>query len=76
MAGYIVSGWCIVIAMIPLFQKLALPGILLLFLGGIFYTGGILFYKKKGVPYMHMLWHLFVLAGAAAHFFCILFYVI
>lgn len=76
MAGYIVSGWCIVIAMIPLFQKLALPGILLLFLGGIFYTGGILFYKKKGVPYMHMLWHLFVLAGAAAHFFCIIFYVI
>lgn len=76
MAGYILSGWCIVAAMVPLTQTLDLHGIILLFLGGIFYTGGIVFYKKKGILHMHVLWHLFVLAGAAAHFFSIALYVI
>ncbi|MCI8554541.1 MAG: hemolysin III family protein [Clostridiales bacterium] len=76
MAGYVVSGWCILAAMVPLVQRLDLPGLLLLFLGGIFYTGGIFFYKKKGAPYWHMIWHLFVLAGAVCHFFCIILYVV
>lgn len=52
MAGYILSGWCIVAAMVPLTQTLDLHGIILLFLGGIFYTGGIVFYKKKGIRHM------------------------
>ena len=76
MAGYVVSGWCIIAAMVPLVQALDIHGIILLFLGGILYTGGIFFYRKKGVRHMHTLWHLFVLAGAAAHFFSIALYVI
>lgn len=76
MAGYIASGWCIVLAMVPLVRAMAWQGVLLLFLGGVFYTGGVLFYRRKNVPYMHMIWHFFVLAGAAAHYFCIAFYVV
>ena len=76
MAGYVVSGWCIIAAMVPLVQTLDIHGIILLFLGGILYTGGIFFYRKKGVRHMHTLWPLFVLAGAAAHFFSIALYVI
>lgn len=49
---------------------------LLLILGGLVYTGGILFYRRKGVRAMHALWHGFVLAGALLHYFDILFYVI
>jgi hemolysin III len=40
--------------------------------GGLFYTIGTLFYMRKNMPYHHAIWHLFVLAGSAAHFYAIL----
>lgn len=76
MVCYIASGWCVAVAFVPLWQRMALPGILLLLLGGAAYTGGILFYRRKGHKAMHALWHGFVLGGALLHYFCILFYVI
>ena len=44
-------------------------------LGGGLYTLGCVFYLWKSLPYAHMVWHLFVLAGTICHFFCILWYV-
>jgi hemolysin III len=44
-------------------------------LGGGLYTLGCLFYLWKSLPYSHMVWHLFVLAGTICHFFCMLWYV-
>ena len=76
MVCYIASGWCVVIAVVPLVQKMAWPGILLLVLGGVAYTAGILFYRKKSIRYFHTVWHVFVFVGALLHYFCILFYVI
>lgn len=76
MVCYIASGWCVVLAVVPLVKALAWPGILLLILGGVFYTAGILFYRKKTIRYFHMIWHFFVLAGAVAHYFSILLYVL
>ena len=76
MVCYIASGWCVVIAIVPLVQKLAWPGVLLLVLGGVAYTAGILFYRKKSIRYFHTVWHVFVFVGALLHYFCILFYVI
>lgn len=76
MVGYIASGWCVIAAIVPLVQRMALPGVILLVLGGVFYTVGILFYRKKGIRFMHAFWHLFVLTGAILHYFCILFYVV
>ena len=57
-------------------QSMALPGIILLVLGGVAYTAGILFYRRKDIRFMHGIWHLFVVAGALLQYFCILFYVI
>ena len=76
MVGYIASGWCVIAAIVPLVRRMALPGVILLILGGVFYTAGVLFYRKKVVRFMHAFWHFFVLAGAVLHYFCILFYVI
>ncbi len=76
MICYLASGWCVVFAIVPLVRSMAWPGILLLVLGGIFYTAGIPFYRNKSVRYFHMTWHFFVLAGAIAQFFSILFYVL
>jgi len=51
-----------------------LPGILWLLAGGIAYTGGIVFYAAEHLRFSHFVWHLFVLAGTACHFFAVLRY--
>lgn len=75
MVCYVASGWCIVAAIRPLIRTMEPKGLFLLFLGGLMYTGGIVFYALRK-RYMHSIWHLFVLAGAVLHYFCILFYVV
>lgn len=71
---YIIMGWLCLIAVKPLYLGLGSTGILLLVLGGLSYTIGAVFYSFKNVKFMHVVWHLFVLAGAAFMFFSILFY--
>ena len=51
-------------------------GLLLLALGGLAYTGGVVFYAWQRLPFNHAVWHVFVLAGSACHFSCVLGYVI
>lgn len=73
---YLVLGWIILIAIKPLLIFLDPAGIRLLVAGGLAYTGGVIFYGWKSLPYNHAIWHLFVLAGSCFHFFAVLFYVI
>jgi|SRR5699024_9781710 len=73
---YILMGWLIVFAWRPLVDSLHVNGVILLVIGGLIYTCGAIFYLWKQVPYHHVIWHLFVVAGSALHFFAILFYVI
>jgi len=56
-------------------QALNEQAIYLLSIGGLIYFAGIFFYVQKKIPYNHAIWHLFVLAGAACHFFMIYCYV-
>lgn len=72
---YLVMGWLIIFDFSKL-SKIFGDGILLLFAGGMAYTLGIVFYAIHKIPYHHVIWHLFVLAGAMFHFFMIFFYVI
>ncbi|MCB0490642.1 MAG: hemolysin III family protein, partial [Cyclobacteriaceae bacterium] len=44
--------------------------------GGLAYTGGVIFYAWKSLPYSHAIWHLFVVGGSVCHFLCVLFYVV
>ena len=73
---YLVMGWLIVFDFYNLSEAIGSSGVLWFFAGGMFYTVGILFYAIKRIPYNHVIWHFFVLAGALCHFFMILFYVI
>jgi hemolysin III len=73
---YIAMGWAAVVAAGPLLTAVAPGGLLLLLLGGIAYTAGIAFYAWRRLRYSHAVWHGFVLAGSACHFFAVLFYVI
>jgi len=76
MIAYIASGWCVVIAIVPLIRNLEAAGWWLLLAGGVLYTVGILFYRRKNVRWFHMIWHLFVLAAAICQFLSIYLYVI
>jgi len=73
---YFVMGWLILFAVKPLMASLPFAGVLWLFAGGIFYTSGIVFFAMdKRHPWMHGVWHLFVLAGSISHYIAILVYV-
>ncbi|MFD2724643.1 PAQR family membrane homeostasis protein TrhA [Hyunsoonleella rubra] len=73
---YLVMGWLVVFDFSELMNIIGSGGILFLFAGGLAYTLGIVFYAIEKIPYNHVIWHLFVLAGAICHFFMIFFYVI
>ena len=72
LAIYVGMGWIVLIAVKPLLEVMPFWGLFWLVLGGLFYTGGILFYKNKRMPYAHTVWHLFVIAGTVCHFITII----
>ncbi len=73
---YVLMGWLSVIAIKPLLAALTPAGFAWLAAGGLFYTGGIIFYAlDEKLRHGHGIWHLFVLAGSASHYLAILLYV-
>ncbi len=74
-SAYVVMGWVALAAIAPLVRALDGMGTMWLATGGGLYTLGCVFYLWKSLPYSHMVWHLFVLAGTVCHFFCILWHV-
>jgi hemolysin III len=77
MVIYLLMGWLILVASYPLIKALPGGGLVLLVLGGVFYTSGIIFYVLDGrIKHAHGIWHLFVLAGSISHFLAILLYVL
>ena len=48
----------------------------LLLLGGLFYSGGLIFYVWKSLRFHHAIWHLFVLAGSLCHYGAVYWYVL
>jgi len=74
---YLLMGWLIVVALYPLVQIMPTGGLILLVLGGLFYTGGIVFYAlDERIKHAHGIWHLFVLAGSISHYLIMLLYVL
>ena len=74
---YLLMGWVALVALVPLLQVLGIAGFAWLAAGGLFYTVGIVFYALDArLAHAHGVWHLFVLAGSAAHYIAILKFVI
>lgn len=71
---YVGMGWLVLIAIRPLWLRVPTAGLLWLLAGGVAYTAGLAFFAARGVRYSHLVWHLFVLAGTACHFFAVLWY--
>ena len=73
---YLGLGWIVMIAIGPMIANVETGGLILLLVGGLFYSLGVIFYVWKTLVYHHAVWHLFVLAGSASHFFAVFYYVI
>lgn len=73
-ALYLLMGWQVIFVIKPLMENLSKEGLLCLFLGGVFYTVGAIFYSIKKLKYSHATFHVFVLLGSLSHFLAI-FYV-
>ncbi|PKR78464.1 hemolysin D [Halalkalibacillus sediminis] len=73
---YLLLGWMVVFVWQPLTEEMSYNGLIFLIVGGILYSVGSIFYMWRGFAYHHAIWHLFVIAGSAFHFFAILFYIV
>lgn len=69
---YVAMGWLVVIAAKPVLAHVPNVAVLWLLAGGLLYTSGVVFYAWKRLPYSHVVWHLFVLAGSTCHYFAVL----
>ena len=77
MITYLVMGWCIVGCFSKVVETIGKNGMIFIFLGGVFYTIGAVLYligKKRNTPYIHSVFHVFVLAACILQFFAILLY--
>jgi hemolysin III len=78
---YLAMGWLAVIAASAIFQAIPSGGIAWILIGGLVYSAGALIYGLKrpdpvpGIFGFHELWHLFVMAGSACHFWVMLRYI-
>ncbi len=72
MVCYIVMGWCIIAFIPQLLTVMDKTGFILLLAGGIAYTiGAILYGIGKKLPWMHSVFHVFVVLGSILQFLCI-----
>ncbi len=81
-ALYLGMGWVAVIAAPALLRAVPAGGMAWVLAGGLTYSAGALVYGLKrpnlvpGVFGFHELWHLFVVAGSACHFWAVLRYLV
>ncbi|MBE7419688.1 MAG: hemolysin III family protein [Ideonella sp.] len=74
-ALYVAMGWVVVVAIVPLLERMPAAGLAWLVAGGVGYTlGAAVFLLDNRVRYAHFVWHLFVLAGSGCHFWAVLWY--
>ncbi|WP_449757705.1 PAQR family membrane homeostasis protein TrhA [Cytobacillus stercorigallinarum] len=79
---YIMLGWVIIIAFLPLSEALSTAGLIWLIQGGVFYTiGGVIYaVKPKFMEFKHMgfheIFHIFILLGTLCHFISVYVYVL
>ncbi len=68
---YLGLGWMAVVFIAPQLY-LSTPQVLIpLIIGGLLYTGGVLFHVGERLPFQNAIWHVFVLAAAASHYYAV-----
>ncbi len=73
---YLVMGWLVLIAAGPMLDNVPAGGLWWLLAGGLCYSGGVVFYLWHSLRLHHLIWHCFVMAGSACHFWAVYRYVL
>ncbi|MDB5493906.1 MAG: hypothetical protein JWP86_1243 [Phenylobacterium sp.] len=69
---YLALGWLVVVAMKPMLDSVTWVALLLLGVGGLLYTTGVIFYVNKRLKFARAIWHGHVVAAASAHWAAVL----
>ncbi len=72
---YLVLGWVGLAGIEPLIESLPWPALALLGGGGVLFSVGVVFHRWTRLPFHNFIWHVFVMAGATAHYFSIIYFV-
>ncbi len=66
--SYLFLGWMVVFIYDDIISEMNAITYNLLWIGGLSYSVGVIFYIWNTLPYNHFVWHLFVFAGTFCHF--------
>jgi hemolysin III len=69
LAVYILMGWAVIAGGYKFYRAIPRLSFILLIAGGAAYTLGTFWYSRHKLRNSHVIWHFFVLAGAAFHWF-------
>jgi hemolysin III len=69
---YLGLGWLVLVALKPMIDGLSWVALLLLAIGGLLYTTGVVFYVNKRLKFSRAIWHGHVVAAAGAHWAAVL----
>lgn len=81
MTLYLLLGWCIILTGKQAIKAMGIPCLMYVLAGGIAYTVGAVFYAVGGkrarpIPYMHAVFHIFVVLGSVLQFIGIFLYIL
>ena len=79
MVCYLLLGWCIVFGGKAAIASIPKDAFIYILLGGVSYTVGAVFYgaaAKKKIPYIHSVFHIFVVLGSILQYLAIILYII
>ena len=69
---YALMGWAVIFAVKPMLENCTPLSLWFLLIGGLCYTGGIVFYVIKSKKYFHSIWHIFTVSGSVFHYFSVM----
>ena len=69
---YLALGWIVLAAIRPIIDGLSWTTLLLLAIGGVVYSSGVIFYVNKRLKFSRAIWHGHVVAGASVHWAAVL----
>ena len=65
---YLAQGWACLLTLEPLREAISGTAGMLLLVGGVLYTVGVVFHLWESLRFNNAIWHIFVLAASACHF--------
>lgn len=74
--SYAFMGWMLLYFIYPMYQQIAPMWMWWIFIGWGLYTLGIIAFKLEKIKYMHLIWHLAVLAWSVCHWIAIMWYIL